>query len=55
MKTFRVELGGTITRDIIWRECEAEDIAEVHHLAALEMPTYRVRSVEEVPKEKADG
>ena len=54
MKTYRVELGGTITRDIIWRECDAESIADVHRIAAIEMPTYRVRSVEEIKPEASE-
>lgn len=48
MKTFRLELYGTITRDIIWRECDAEDEAEARAIAAAELPTYRLNAIEEV-------
>jgi hypothetical protein len=45
MPTFKIELGGTITRDIIWRECEAADELEVRQICERELPYYRVRSV----------
>lgn len=44
MQTWRIELSGTITRDIIWREVDAETEAEVREICAREMPMYRVRS-----------
>lgn len=49
MKTFRLELAGTITRDIVWRECDAETEAEAREIVAREMPTYRLRAIAEVP------
>lgn len=45
MKTWVIELGGTFTRDIIWREVDAETEAEVREICAREMPYYRVRSI----------
>lgn len=45
MPTYNIELRGTITRDIIWREVDAKDETEVRQICAQEMPTYRVRSV----------
>lgn len=48
MKTFRLELYGTITRDIIWRECDAKDEAEARAMAAAELPTYRLNAIEEI-------
>lgn len=45
MQTWSIELSGTITRDIIWREVDAETEAEVRQICAKELPTYRVRSV----------
>jgi len=49
MKTYRLELAGTITRDIIWRECDAESEAEAREIAARELPTYRLRAIELMP------
>lgn len=45
MQTWSIELSGTITRDIIWREVDAETEQEVREICAREMPMYRVRSV----------
>jgi hypothetical protein len=45
MQTWSIELSGTITRDIIWREVEAETEQEVREICARELPTYRVRSI----------
>lgn len=45
MRTWSIELGGTITRDIIWRETEAETEQEVREICARELPSYRVRSI----------
>lgn len=52
MKTFRLELYGTITRDIIWRECDAENEAEAREIAARELSTYRLNAIEEIPETK---
>ena len=53
MPRYSIELSGTITRDIIWREVDADDEDEVRAICAEEMPTYRVRSV--VPVQHVDG
>lgn len=52
MRTWSIELGGTITRDIIWREVDAETEAEVREICAVELPTYRVRSI--IPASPSD-
>ena len=45
MQVWRIELGGTVTRDILWREVDAETEQEVREICARELPTYRVRSI----------
>lgn len=45
MQTWSIELSGTITRDIIWREVDAENEDEVRKICARELPSYRVRSI----------
>lgn len=45
MPRYSIELSGTITRDIIWREVDAIDENEVRSICASEMPTYRFRSI----------
>lgn len=45
MRTYSIELSGTITRDIIWREVDAENEDQVRAICAQELPSYRVRSV----------
>lgn len=45
MPTYQVELAGTITRDILWRELDAKDEAEARQICAAEMPTYRLRAI----------
>lgn len=52
MQTWNIELSGTITRDIIWREVDAETEQEVREICARELPTYRVRSV--IPASPSD-
>jgi hypothetical protein len=54
-KTWHVELSGTITRDIIWRECDAEDEAEVRRICKASLPSYRVRSILPAPRENSKG
>lgn len=46
MNTYKVELFGTITRDIKWVECGAADEDEARQICAHEMPLYRVNKVE---------
>ena len=45
MRTWTIELGGTISWDIIWREADAETEAEAAAICAAELPTYTVRSI----------
>lgn len=45
MATFQVRLYGTITRDIICREVDAESEAEVMAICASEKPMYRVQTI----------
>ena len=52
MPTYSIELSGTITRDIIWREVDAENEDEVRKICAQEMPYYRVRSI--LPADPSD-
>lgn len=51
MKTYRFELYGTITRDIIWREAEFESEEEARAAVAEAYPTYRVNCLIIVPPE----
>ena len=45
MPRYIVELRGTITRDILHRECDAYDEDDVRAACAEEMPRYRVHSI----------
>lgn len=50
MKTYRIELRGVITRNIIWRDVEADSVAEARQIAEVEYPTYRIVSTKELTK-----
>lgn len=45
MRTWLVELRGTITRDVKYMEADAESEAEVREACAAEFPSYRVHSI----------
>jgi hypothetical protein len=45
MKTYSVEVGGTITRDIKRYEVDAESEDEVREIVARELPYYAVRNI----------
>lgn len=45
MRTWLVELRGTITRDVKHMEADAESEAEVREACATEFPSYRVHSI----------
>lgn len=44
-RTWSIELSGTITRDVIWLEVDAETEQKAIEIVAMELPTYRVRSI----------
>lgn len=45
MRTWDVELRGTITRDIKRYECDAETEAQVREICARDAPNYRVHAI----------